>query len=474
MFHLNASKYWLGTEGSFDVYLEAMRRASDIEARSGMDTGMGDLPSLLEVDNNVGVVKISGSLVAGSAGFMRYFGVTGYDDIRGALAEALNDKNVKSVMLHVSSGGGQADGVDELGDEIKQLSTMKPVSTFADGIMGSAAYWLGSYGSHISTTRLSLVGSIGVFVVHMDRSKQLADMGMKPTIIKAGKYKALGSPLEPLSADAEAKIQEQVNVVYDVFTEVVAANRGVSQAVADKKLGQGQEFMGQASVDVGLADAIMSYGQALAHSKSLDKSKPLSQTARNLKGASAMKVKATVEQFTAIANGASRESLGFAADAELVLELPATDSTADAAALAATAAASAAAAKPEANMVAFLENQLGQATTKLVQSEAAKLTLDARFTSLQTAQDPLVAIARASVNSMSVSLGGSGTVADKLDPLQLAAEHSRISEEFNKKFPGGRVSASSSEGSETGAAAAPPQGFLSLVRSAQHPASRTK
>ena len=262
-------KVWYGTEKSYDAVLDAqVQLKAMLKANPGLDAF--DPPSLLEVEDGVGLVSIAGSLINGSAGWMTMFGVTGYDDIAEALLEGVSDKSVKSIVLKVNSPGGDAKGVRQLGDLIKNVGTVKPVNVHADTI-GSAAYWLGSAGGHITLDEMGLAGSIGALIVHTDRSKQLEQDGVKKTIIRAGINKALANPIEPLTDEARAGLQEIVDTSRDLFVNAVAENRGVTAATVESSFGQGKEFMGHKAVAVGLVDKVGTLEDAIAHSKALQK-----------------------------------------------------------------------------------------------------------------------------------------------------------------------------------------------------------
>lgn len=260
-------KVWYGSEKSYDAVLDAeVQVKAMLKANPGMDEF--EMPSLMELADDVGLVSISGSLINGSAGWMRIFGVTGYDDIAEALLEGISDKKVKSIMLHVKSPGGSAQGVRQLGDLIKAVGQVKPVNVYAENI-GSAAYWLGSAGGHITLDEMGLAGSIGALIVHEEYSKQLEQEGIKTTIVRAGVNKALANPIEPLSEEGRAGLQEIVDASRDLFVNAVADNRGVTASTVESSFGQGKEFMGARAVAVGLVDKVGTMEDALAYSKSL-------------------------------------------------------------------------------------------------------------------------------------------------------------------------------------------------------------
>jgi signal peptide peptidase SppA len=263
-------KIWAGTQEAFDFLLVAMESAYQIvEARAGAKDNPFELPPLLEARDGVGIVAVKGPLVAGSAGFMRLFGVTGYADIRDALVEAVADRSVKSIMLDVSSGGGAVEGADEASRFVSQVSAMKPVLTYASGGMASAAYWVGSAAQRRLASQTSVVGSIGTMATHIEYSKQLEKDGVGATIIRSGKWKALANSIEPLSAEGKAQLQSMVDDMNQIFESRVAANLGISAKAVHDRMGQGRVFLGARALDVGLIDGLASYQEAFLATKML-------------------------------------------------------------------------------------------------------------------------------------------------------------------------------------------------------------
>jgi signal peptide peptidase SppA len=389
---------------------------------------------------------------------MAYFGVTGYDDIRSAVAQALQSEEVKTIMLHVSSGGGQVNGVEDLGSFLKAAGRIKPLTTYADGTMASAAYWLGSYGSHISTNRTSMLGSLGVVLVLPNYSKAAEAAGIKYEIIRAGKYKQLGHPMEPFSDEARAEYQGQADGIYSVFMDVIGPNRKMTAAVADETIGQGRVFLGKQAVKNGLADAIMSYEQAVMFSKSLDK---LSQTNNNpakSKGASAMsKPQLTAEHLAAIASGASLEDLGLPA-ATATIDPAVVDAAATVVvsglALAAPAVVVPAVAVPSVEPSAELTAALAQNTllaTQLATAVAAKDTAVAEATAVKSQLDSLSAvnaqmtdIARKATANMLIPFGGSADSVAQMSGADLVAKHAEVSAMFTTKLRAGGITQAAS------------------------------
>lgn len=227
---------------------------SNFDLLSGMKLKK-DRPAY-EVTNGVAVIDISGVLVKGLSMFATIFNERSMPDIGRDFKSALLDPEVKSIVLAVDSPGGSVDGTHELVQEIREARGKKPIITVADGIMASAAYWIGSAADAVYITGPTVeVGSIGIVAVHRDVSEQDRMAGEKYTEITAGKYKRMVSTHKPLSDEGREYLQERVDGIYRIFVESVASLRGTS-IPRTIEMADGKIFMGQAAVDVGLVDGI--------------------------------------------------------------------------------------------------------------------------------------------------------------------------------------------------------------------------
>jgi len=109
------------------------------------------------------------------------------------------DPEVRSVLLDISSPGGEAAGMAGLADlirSVRQTEACHGSSSTTWRPPPPTALPARPMKSSISPT--SMVGSIGVVMLHADRSGELAARGVKPTLIFAGSHKVDGNPFEPL------------------------------------------------------------------------------------------------------------------------------------------------------------------------------------------------------------------------------------------------------------------------------------
>lgn len=268
-----SSILWAGSEEAFDQFLvasEGVHKA--LLAGKFMPQAEAEKPRLLSVSNGIGVVSIAGPLTSQDSWLNQLFGLTSYNEIRSAVGAAAEDPAIKSIVLDINSGGGTVSGMFDTAAFITQVNdSVKPVVAYTDGGMLSAAYMLGSSAGNVFSAPTGIVGSIGVLMMHVERSKALAQEGVTATVLRAGKYKATLNPVEPLTDQSRAQAQSILDEQYRVFVEHVAQARGVSYGTADQKMAQGREFVGAQALDAGLIDAVVSFDQLISRIQTVDK-----------------------------------------------------------------------------------------------------------------------------------------------------------------------------------------------------------
>jgi signal peptide peptidase SppA len=217
-------------------------------------------------DSSVAIIPVHGTLVHRTHGLSALSGMTSYQSIRDSLTNALNDPEISSIMLDIDSPGGEVAGVFDLVDYIYRARSVKPITAMINERGYSAAYAIASAANNIYLSRTAGVGSIGVVMLHVDRSAADKQAGLTYTHIYAGSHKIDGTPHAPLSAEAKATAQSTVDSVYSLFVSTVARNNGLSES--DVRDTQAATYHGQSAIDNGLADAILSYQEVLTNLKS--------------------------------------------------------------------------------------------------------------------------------------------------------------------------------------------------------------
>jgi signal peptide peptidase SppA len=468
---------WAGTEESLREYTAALAAATQMAIKDPKAfTDAQSTPEqspLLSMNNGLARISIKGPLVNSDNPFLAYFGVISYNEIRRALIGAVNS-GANDIVLDIHSGGGHVSGVSDTARLIAQINkNVMPVTAYTDGTMASAAYWLGSSAGKVYASDVSVVGSIGVLMVHMDHSELLKEMKIKATIVRSGKYKALVNGFEPLSKTAKEEMQAQVDAIDKIFVTHVAESRGVSYEVAQAEMAQGREFLAEAAVTAGLIDGISSYdaviGGLTSKRKNLDKSKPLKNNkmkpqygANNMTqknalteadiaalaaGGAAAAVDLTPEQTAAAEALAKTETdAKVVADAVAAQAKAADEATAKAKA---DAEAVAAAAKKDTELVAYLRAELKDREAKLLEATVTVRDLTAKVTSMDATHSALVAIAGDSANNMRVALKSAKVDVKTLTPEALITQHKQLVADFSAQYKVGGVAAVGAEAAAT-------------------------
>lgn len=153
-------------------------------------------------------------------------GGTTFEKLTAQLREALGNKSVKTIVFDIDSPGGNAAGATEFAREVMRARVKKPIIAVANYLMASAAYWVGAAATEIVASPSAKVGSVGVYTSHDDLSGAFEQVGLKRTYLSAGDGKTYGNEAEPLSAEAEARIQTMINDAYGLFVGDVVKGRG--------------------------------------------------------------------------------------------------------------------------------------------------------------------------------------------------------------------------------------------------------
>lgn len=183
-----------------------------------------------------------------------------YEAIRKQFRAALEDPAFKAIVFDIASPGGESAGLFDLVDEIYQARGQKPLYAVANETAYSAAYAIASAADRIFLPRTGGVGSVGVIAMHRDQSQWDEKLGFRYTPIYAGARKNDFSAHEPLTAEALALAQAQVDDLYGLFVETVARNRNLTtEAVRATQAGL---FRGRAALTAGFADALKPWSLA--------------------------------------------------------------------------------------------------------------------------------------------------------------------------------------------------------------------
>jgi len=213
------------------------------------------------VRDGVLTIPVAGSLI-NDFGYTFMGWVTGYDYVWKAYERGMADPEVQGIVFKVNSPGGEVSGNFDLVDYLHSLRAEKPTLAVASDHAYSAAYNIASAAGEIYVSRTGGVGSIGVVTMHIDLSEYMKKMGIGITFVHAGKHKVDGNPYEPLKPEVKKRMQSRIDGLYSIFVSSVARNRDMDEEAVRST--EALTYSAEESVEVGLADAVSSFDDAMA------------------------------------------------------------------------------------------------------------------------------------------------------------------------------------------------------------------
>ncbi|HAK8205335.1 TPA: S49 family peptidase, partial [Salmonella enterica] len=223
----------------------------------------GDKPRarFYQVVNGIAVLPVSGTLVHKLGGMRPFSGMTGYDGITARLQQAMDDPEVKGVLLDIDSPGGQAAGAFDCADMIYRLGQQKPVWALANDLACSGAMLLASACSRRLVTQTARIGSVGVVMAHTSYAGQLEQEGIDITLIYSGSHKVDLNGTQALPENVRADYQQKMDDARLMFAEKVAQYTGLP--VEAVMATEAATYDGQSGIDVGLADEMVNAADAV-------------------------------------------------------------------------------------------------------------------------------------------------------------------------------------------------------------------
>ena len=194
-------------------------------------------------DNRIGIVDITGVIQSSQ-------------NIIKQIKSFRNDKHIRGIILRIDSPGGAVGPSQEIYDEVlKTRKSGKIIYASMGTLAASGGYYIASAADQIFANPGTLTGSIGVIMAFSNAQGLLEKIGLKPEIIKAGKYKDIGSPTRSMNQIEKSLLQDVVTDVHQQFIEAIANGRGMSIAEITK-IADGRIFTGRQAYSLKLVDQL--------------------------------------------------------------------------------------------------------------------------------------------------------------------------------------------------------------------------
>lgn len=180
------------------------------------------------------------------------------DKIMAGLQSAFKDKNTKGVIVRINSPGGSPVQAGYINDEIKRLRGKHPeipLYAVVEDICASGGYYIAAAADKIYVDKASIIGSIGVLMDGFGFTGTMEKLGVERRLLAAGKNKGFLDPFSPIHDEQIVHAETMLNDIHQQFITVVRQGRG-KRLKETPDMFSGLLWVGQKSIDLGLADAL--------------------------------------------------------------------------------------------------------------------------------------------------------------------------------------------------------------------------
>lgn len=246
-----ASRPWLMTTEGLDTLMAVADRQGDIEALEARLGRPLENTRTVSVRDGVAVIPVAGPIFRHANLITRISGATSTDVLATDIQAAVDDSRVRAIVLDIDSPGGEATGINELGDLIYSARNKKRIVAYGGGTVASAAYWLASAAGELVVDDTAQLGSVGVVLSLRKREDRSGE--------KTYEIVSTNSPNkrpDPETEEGRAQLQQRTDEIADVFLDKVARNRDIARDDVNDRFRQGGMATGALAVEAGMADRL--------------------------------------------------------------------------------------------------------------------------------------------------------------------------------------------------------------------------
>jgi protease-4 len=232
--------------------------------------------------DKIAVVPVSGVIIGQAA---NEGGFVSAELIKAELRRALEDDDVKAVILKVDSPGGEVLASDEIYRAVADFQKKKngkPVVASMGDLAASGGYYVSAPCRWIVAHEMTITGSIGV-IMHGWNYRGLMDkVGVVPQVYKSGRFKDMMSgDREPdkITPEEREMVQGLIDETFDRFKTVVAEGRrwarqkngGAGAALSPDwtSYADGRVLSGTQAYKLGFVDQLGTFDDAVEYAKKI-------------------------------------------------------------------------------------------------------------------------------------------------------------------------------------------------------------
>ena len=179
-----------------------------------------------------------------------------------AIEELVEDEDNIGLILLMDTPGGSAYEMDEVYHALMTYrgETGRPVYAYMEQECCSAGVYIAMAAECIYAARMTLTGSVGVYMEESSYGGLMEKLGVTTEYIVTGENKVSGQ--NGLSETQRAILQGIVDESFGFFKDAIALARG-AEVASNEELLDGRLLTAYQALDIGLIDGVMYYEEAI-------------------------------------------------------------------------------------------------------------------------------------------------------------------------------------------------------------------
>lgn len=211
--------------------------------------------------DGVAVLPVTGPIFPRANMMTEMSGATSISMLQNDYRVALANPDVGAILLLVDSPGGAVSGINSFADTVAAGAKQKKTVAHVTGTAASAAYWIASAASEITSERTGIVGSIGVVVGMAKQVEPDRDGYLDIEIVSSN---ATNKRPDPTAEDGLAEIRGTLNAIERQFIADVARGRKISVDKVIADFGAGGVKVGSEARSAGMIDKVQGLDVTMA------------------------------------------------------------------------------------------------------------------------------------------------------------------------------------------------------------------
>jgi len=216
---------------------------------------------MYEVNGSMATMPVYGKMFPRANMMTRLSGGVSTRKLGRAIDEVEEREDIDKLMMVFDSPGGSIQGLTNTASKVRNMET--ETVAFAEGLMASAAYFVGSAADRVVASPDSMVGAIGSVAKIVSRAGKLEDEGYDVKVIRSAEKKAKPNPSEPIDEDSVKEVQKLVNAAHEQFVRQVAINLDLSEETVSNTMADGSVINGSEAEGTNFVDDVATIDEVM-------------------------------------------------------------------------------------------------------------------------------------------------------------------------------------------------------------------